>query len=45
MGKTSYNLTAKAAKDSLTAALDAAGAMGRKAERKELKRTIQLEEF
>ena len=44
-GKTSYNLTAKAAKDSLTAALDAAQAMGRKAERKELKRTIQLEEF
>ena len=44
-GKTSYNLTAKGAKDSLTAALDAAQAMGRKAERKELKRTIQLEEF
>ena len=44
-GKTAYNLTAKGAKDSLTAALDAAGAMGRKADRKELKRTIQLEEF
>jgi hypothetical protein len=44
-GRTAYNLTAKAAKESLTAALSAANAMGRKAEKKELKHTTQLEEY
>ena len=44
-GRTAYNLTAKAAKESLTAALSAANALGRKAEKKELKHTTQLEEY